>query len=162
MRPPSRPPVDNRLPARRHGDLHVGQVLRSTTSSGHTYAVTDFDGNPVAPSTERLREQPAAVDVAGIVQSLRHAALVLRRHQPNHDPVVTAAMSAAMRSAFLHSYRRGLADAGQRRLFDDRLLGPLSLRQVCREFTYAALHLPRWSYVPEAALPALLEDSVGW
>jgi maltokinase len=40
---------------------------------------------------------------------------------------------------------------------DERLLRPLALQQVCREFTYAATHLPRWSYVPEAALPMLLE-----
>jgi maltokinase len=38
------------------------------------------------------------------------------------------------------------------------VLRPLALRQLCREFTYAATHLPRWSSVPEAALPMLLED----
>jgi hypothetical protein len=30
------------------------------------------------------------------------------------------------------------------------------MRQVCREFTYSGIYLPRWSYIPEAALPILL------
>jgi maltokinase len=64
-------------------------------------------------------------------------------------------MAAAARSAFLDAYRDGLGD--RIALFDERLLRPLALRQVCREFIYAATHLPRWSYVPEAALPMLLE-----
>ena len=136
-----------------HGDLHVGQVLRS---AGPSYALTDFDGSPVTAVADRVRLQPAALDVAGMLQSLRHAALVLRRHEPEHDPEATRRATGSMCSAFLDAYRQGLVAAGRRGLLDDRLLAPLCLRQVCREFSYAATHLPRWSYVPEAALSALL------
>ena len=138
-----------------HGDLHVGQVLRSPDG----YWVTDFDGNPVVPPAERLQEQPAAADVAGMLQSLRHVALVLRKHHPGADPVTVDAMESVLSGSFLESYRSGLADADQGALFDARLVRPFRLRQVCREFTYAATHLPRWSYVPEAALPALLQEA---
>jgi maltokinase len=139
-----------------HGDLHVGQVLRSAGDPVPTYLVTDFDGNPVLAAEDRLREQPAALDVAGMLQSLRHVALVLRRHDPGQDPATAERMSRALCREFLETYRARLARASLAALLDERLLDAYSLRQVCREFSYAAVHLPRWSYVPEAALPALL------
>ncbi len=33
-------------------------------------------------------------------------------------------------------------------------------QQVLREIIYAAKHLPRWMYVPDAALPALLDEGI--
>jgi maltokinase len=134
-----------------HGDLHIGQVL----STGTVCALTDFDGNPVVPASQRWREQPAAVDVAGMAQSFTHAGLVVRKHHPGLSPDRVTRMAGAARMAFLATYREGLGDRAS--LLDERLLRPLALQQVCREFTYAATHLPRWSYVPEAALPMLLE-----
>ena len=149
-------PVTGGPVLRVHGDLHVGQVLRAERDGAPAYLLTDFDGNPVLPPAARVRPQPAAVDVAGVVQSFTHAGLVLRRHAPELDATAVDAASAAARRACLDAYRTGLGQ--HRSLLDDRLLLPLAVRQVCREFTYAALHLPRWSYVPEAALPALLEE----
>lgn len=139
-----------------HGDLHVGQVLRAGAAP-HDYRLTDFDGNPVVAPAERIREQPAAVDVAGMAQSFTHAGIVTRKHNPDLDASALLATAAAGRAAFLDAYRAGLGDRAG--LLDDRLLRPFALRQVCREFTYAATHLPRWSYVPEAALPMALEES---
>ncbi len=140
-----------------HGDLHVGQVLRAGDGTAATYALTDFDGNPVAPPHERATEQPAALDVAGMAQSFTHAGLVVRKHSPGLDADAVERVADAARVAFVEAYRRGLGDRVD--LFDERLLRPFALRQVCREFTYAATHLPRWSYVPEAALPMLLKDT---
>lgn len=138
-----------------HGDLHVGQVLRSPGADGcPSYTLTDFDGNPVVPASDRVREQPAALDVAGMAQSFVHAGFVVRKHHPDLDADSVIEVSSAARTAFLESYRNGLSDRGD--LLDERLLRPFALRQVCREFVYAATHLPRWSYVPEAALPMLL------
>jgi maltokinase len=147
-------PIDDTEVVRVHGDLHVGQVLRTRDGATSTYTLTDFDGNPVVPPQERIREQPAALDVAGMAQSFRHAGLVARKHEPDLDPAVVDRMAEVARSAFLDAYRQALAS--RRDLLDERLVRPLALRQVCREFTYAATHLPRWSYVPEAALPMLL------
>ena len=48
---------------------------------------------------------------------------------------------------------RGLAD-----LYDADALRAFRLQQVLREIVYAARHLPRWMYVPDAALPALLDE----
>jgi maltokinase len=133
---------DDVLVQRVHGDLHVGQVLRSADRT----VLTDFDGNPVVPAAERVREQPVALDVAGMAQSFTHAGLVVRKHYPELDPVRVEASAALARREFLAGY----GDV------DSHLLRAFSVRQVCREFTYAATHLPRWTYVPEAALPMLL------
>lgn len=157
------------LVTRVHGDLHVGQLLRravpGTAGTGRgdgtgrlEYVVTDFDGNPVVAPEERLALRPAALDVAGMVQSLHHAALVLRRHEPHHDAEVVARLARAQQQAFLAGYRATTAGAGRRELLEPALVRPFRLQQVCREFVYAATHLPRWEYVPVAALPALLEE----
>jgi maltokinase len=139
-----------------HGDLHVGQVLRAGSGHSATYVVTDFEGNPVVPPSERLLPQPPALDVAGLAQSIRHAALVLRRHEPEHPLDLVQEAADAGESAFLTSYDATVTSLGHPRLVQPELVGGLRLRQVCREFSYAATHLPRWSYVPEAALPALV------
>lgn len=139
---------DDVTPVQRvHGDLHLGQVLRSEDS----YVLTDFDGNPVVPAPDRILEQPAVADVAGMAQSFTHAGLVVRKHHPELDPAAVDAAAAAARAAFLAAY----GDV------DPALLRAFSVRQVCREFTYAATHLPRWAYVPEAALPMLLREEDG-
>ncbi|QDC26442.1 aminoglycoside phosphotransferase [Georgenia yuyongxinii] len=138
---------------RGHGDLHVGQVLRT----GETYAVIDFDGNPVVPPAQRSRAHPPALDVAGMTQSIRHAGLVLRRHDPDLDAARVEQVTGAFVQAFLDTYRATLAAAGHPDLLEEALLRPFRLRQVCREFTYAATHLPRWAYVPTGALPELME-----
>lgn len=135
-----------------HGDLHVGQVLRS----GEVDVVTDFDGNPVLAPAERTAPQPATLDVACMAQSISHAAIVLRRHEPEHDAARTREASHAFVGAFLDTYAARLGEQGAGALYRPELVPSLRLRQVCREFSYAALHLPRWSYVPEAALVDLL------
>lgn len=138
-----------------HGDLHIGQVLRTQAADGPRYLLTDFDGNPVVPPSERGLDQPAAVDVAGMAQSFTHAGLVVRKHNPDLSPEAVTAAAASARAAFVDAHRRGLGDHAS--LLDEALLQPLAARQVCREFVYAATHLPRWSYVPEAAVAMLLD-----
>jgi maltokinase len=91
-----------------------------------------------------------------MAQSFIHAGLVVAKHNPDLDRRAVIAAAEMARDSFLDSYRVGLGE--HRGLLDDRLLVPFALRQVCREFSYAARHLPRWSYVPEGALPMLLAN----
>jgi maltokinase len=135
-----------------HGDFHVGQILR--WSGG--YAVNDFDGNPVLPPHERLANQPVARDVAGMLQSLDHVGRVALRHAPDADRHVLDTWIHEARQRFLATYRQVLAERNSSELLDERLLAPFAVEQECREYVYAARHLPRWLYVPDAALPALL------
>ena len=137
-----------------HGDLHVGQVLRWAGG----YAVNDFDGNPVLPARERRADQPVARDVAGMLQSLDHVGRVAVRHAPDADVELVETWIREARQRFLETYRGILHDHEQGGLLDERLLLPFAVEQECREYVYAARHLPRWLYVPDAALPALLPD----
>ena len=127
-----------------HGDLHVGQVLRHDGG----YAVTDFDGNPVLPPSERSLPQPPARDVAGMLRSLDHVGRVANRRTAGRQVGPVDEWIAATRTAFLAAYDGPL--------LDERLLRPFEVEQECRELVYAARHLPRWRYVPDAALAALL------
>ena len=136
-----------------HGDLHVGQVLRA----GERFVVTDFDGNPVLRSQERMLPIPAALDVAGMTQSLAHAAVVARKYTPL-DATTLAEIDALVRSSFLGAYTDRLTRLGHADLLDADTLYPFRVQQVLREIIYAARHLPRWMYVPDAALPTLLDE----
>jgi maltokinase len=136
-----------------HGDLHVGQVLRCAGR----FFVTDFDGNPVLAPQLRVLPIPVALDVAGMTQSLAHVAIVARHHC-DLDAAALAVVDAAARQAFLDAYTRHLAALGHADLYDPGLLRAFRLQQVLREVVYAAKHLPHWMYVPDAALPALLDE----
>lgn len=134
-----------------HGDLHVGQVLRWAGG----YAVGDFDGNPVLPVAERLRPQPAARDVAGMLQALDHVGRVVNRRVDGADPERVAHWITAAQGRFIDAYRDRLRTNGHADLLDEWLLLPFQFEQECREFLYAVQHLPRWRYVPDQALQAL-------
>ncbi len=133
-----------------HGDLHIGQVLRSPGR----LVVTDFDGNPLLDPAERHRPRPAAVDVASLVQSVDHAARVAQRRRPGHAGELDA-LARELTAATLAGYRRQLAALGHSELLDDRLLWPLRVTQELHELVYAAQYLARWAYVPTAALRSM-------
>jgi len=135
-----------------HGDLHVGQILRS----GDRLVVTDFDGNPVLPASQRALPIPAALDVAGMTQSLTHAAIVAAKYT-ELEPAALAEVDATARETFLGAYKSALHSP---ELYNPDLLKAFRLQQVLREIIYAARHLPRWMYVPDAALPALLGTAI--
>ncbi|HEU4674657.1 MAG TPA: hypothetical protein VFS29_01605 [Motilibacteraceae bacterium] len=127
-----------------HGDLHVGQVLRW----GGGYAVTDFDGNPVLPATGRDEPQPTERDVAGMLRSLDHVGRIADRRTEGARREEVERWIAAARTAFLAAYDLPV---------DPGLLQAFEVEQELREHVYAARHLPRWQYVPDAALGALLD-----
>jgi maltokinase len=136
-----------------HGDLHVGQILRCRGR----FVVTDFDGNPVLRAPQRMLPIPAALDVAGMVQSLAHAAIVAHRYTSLDDAALRDADRAA-RTAFLDAYLRRITELGHAEMYDPGPLQALRAQQVLREMIYAARHLPRWMYVPDGAMPGLLYE----
>ena len=141
-----------------HGDFHIGQVLRVVDGELARYAFVDFDGNPVLTPAERMKRQPAARDVAGMLASIDHVARVVNYRTEGLDPRPAVIWIAHAQDAFLGSYQAVLSQGGQRGLLDDRLLGPLMLDQECREFVYSARHLPHWRYVPDAVLTEMFPD----
>lgn len=134
-----------------HGDLHVGQILRRDDE----YAVTDFDGNPVATAAERAARQPAAVDVVGMMSSLDHVGRVVLRRTPDADQGLVRTWIARSQSEFLEHYRATLRASGLPELLDERLMLPFRAAQEVREHLYAVRYLPDWAQVPDMALAAL-------
>jgi len=127
-----------------HGDFHVGQLLRDQTGR---LLVIDFDGNPTLSAEERVAHRPAAYDVAGMLLSLENVGHVVRHYAPAISDASVLAWTEQVQADFLDSYRRTAAD-----LLDESLLPSYVDDQIRRELAYADAHLPRWRYVPEAAL----------
>ena len=129
-----------------HGDLHAGQFLR-----GHDrerLVLTDFDGDPMTASADRLVVQPAERDLAGLVQSIDHVGRVAAKRRPGAD--VDAFIGPAVDAALI-AY-------AEVRPYDDVLLWALRVAQELHEYAYAALHLPVWGYVPDAAMCHLFPE----
>lgn len=135
-----------------HGDLHVGNVL----SVGDRLVVTDFDGNPIGDGAPT--RQPAAVDVASLVQSIDHIGRIVdHRTAGSRRADLTAFITDSVGRA-LTAYRAELAAASLSGLLDERLLPALRVAQELHELAYAAAHLPHWVYVPDGALTAMFPD----
>ncbi len=142
--------IDKTPVQRIHGDLHVGQLLRAGAGP---LLVCDFDGNPLTPSPASTAREATARDVAAMAAAIDHVGRVVARREPIAARVIEDWIERS-REAFLASYREALGD--QRHLFDERLLHPFAIQQEANEFVYAARFLPRWGYVPDAAMPAAI------
>jgi len=134
-----------------HGDLHVGQILRTPNNK---YFVIDFDGNPVADSTSTPNNTPLLQDLASLIQSIDHVARVVNRRRNLSRTEELQEWSAHTQNLILKTYEDLL---GIR--VDLKLLKIFQIQQECREFIYAQKHLPVWRYVPEAALVALMKEN---
>jgi maltokinase len=135
-----------------HGDLHVGQVLLA----GDRLFITDFDGNPLLDPADRARPRPAALDVAGLLQSFDHAARIVQKRTPGGLTGVVELMPRLIDNA-LTAYQDQLATLGRGELLDVALLPSLRVAQELHDLIYAARHLPRWTYAPAAALAAMFD-----
>ncbi|WP_327748373.1 maltokinase N-terminal cap-like domain-containing protein [Streptomyces europaeiscabiei] len=127
-----------------HGDLHLGQCLRSPSGE---WSLIDFEGEPSKPLAERRMPQPVARDVAGMLRSFDYAAHSL---QPS-----AADWAAACRAAYCSGY----ADvAGADPRMDPVLLRAYETDKAVYEVLYEARHRPDWLPVPLAAVHRLATD----
>ncbi|WP_338673052.1 maltokinase [Streptomyces sp. SCSIO 30461] len=124
-----------------HGDLHLGQTLR--TPDG-LWSVIDFEGEPARPPAERRRMQPPVRDIAGILRSFDYAA---RSHRPWNP-----AWAARCRAAYCEGYAEA---CGTDPRAEPELLRAYETDKAVYEVVYEARHRPDWLPVPMAAIERL-------
>lgn len=127
-----------------HGDLHVGQVLRTPEER---YVLLDFDGDPQWTKEQGNLADGAARDIAHMLVSIDLVAAVVQRRLGSPDERAWAWGEAAQRT-FLDSYE---IQAGPDML-DHRVLDGLKAEQLLLELSYAELFRPEWSYAPDGVV----------
>ncbi|MEV2250222.1 maltokinase [Streptomyces sp. NPDC050147] len=124
-----------------HGDLHLGQCLRSPAGE---WSLIDFEGEPSRPLAERRMPQPPVRDVAGMLRSFDYAA---RSHEP-----WAPEWAGDCRAAYCTGYAEV---SGRDPRTDPVLLRAYETDKAVYEVFYEARHRPDWLPVPLAAIKRL-------
>ncbi|MDE3077956.1 MAG: phosphotransferase, partial [Chloroflexota bacterium] len=144
-----------------HGDYHLGQVLKTDDS----FAVLDFEGEPLRPVQVRRAKQSPARDAAGMLRSFDYAVITgLHRLRPAPGPSPAmrqwgAAYQRELGAAFIRGWEEALAGSGlipDDRSAIERLLSFFQLWKALYELSYELNNRPSWVAVPLQGIARLL------
>lgn len=156
-----------------HGDLHLGQALRSRRA----WLLLDFEGEPDRPLSERREPSSPLRDVAGMLRSFHYAAeLSLAERSVATDPerleeppdrelaLLAEAWEERAASAFLSGYT-SVGEVHEllptQRASRDGLLTLFELDKAVYEVAYELHHRPHLAGIPLRAVVRLLDPSEG-
>ncbi|MBB5633420.1 putative trehalose synthase [Cryobacterium mesophilum] len=123
-----------------HGDLHLGQVL---AGAGDTWAIIDFEGEPLRPLADRCLPDLPLRDIAGMLRSFDYAA------GAQASSAGVAEWAHACRAAFVDGY----IDRSERDVRRNRvLLDAFELDKALYEVVYEARNRPSWLPIPTMAV----------
>lgn len=137
---------------RLHGDLHLGQLLRTTAG----WSLIDFEGEPERSFHQRRALEPVAKDIAGLLRSFDYAA----HHQLLHGPPPPGPERAAAAQAWAQAAQRALCEgythgSGHDPRTESVLLHAHLMDKAVYEVLYEIRNRPGWTPIPVRALARL-------
>jgi maltose alpha-D-glucosyltransferase/alpha-amylase len=162
--------IDRKITAVRircHGDYHLGQVL----FTGKDFCITDFEGEPLHPLSERRLKRSPLRDLAGMIRSFHYAAfapltkgeegVVVREEDitllRDWAEAWYAWVSACFLAGYFHAVNPALIPQSHDEL--EILLDAYLLEKAIYELGYEMNNRPDWLVIPVKGILDLIADA---